>query len=169
MAVSEIAEEHFYRDFKRVVSYLEAQKPLMDAHMVDFFTSSHWDTLLSRETREDLESLSEQQLTRLPSACTESEDFKTLGENLKNFLTEATQAQLKSFAWVKDQKDFASESKVDLISHIMTPKKAYEVDVMSDVINCLVKRFQANKVTSSVINIMPKQGRSEPWTDMCLL
>lgn len=147
MAASEISEEQFYKDFKRVVNYLEAQKQLMDAHMVDFFTSNHWETLLPRQIREDLVSLSEQQLSWLPTACiNESVDFDNFGENLKHFLTEATQAQLKSFAWVKEQKVFASEGKVDFISHNMTPKKSYEVDVMSDVINRLVERFQVSKV-----------------------
>ncbi|XP_078359527.1 putative methyltransferase-like protein 25 isoform X1 [Oculina patagonica] len=147
MAASEISEEQFYKDFKRVVNYLEAQKQLMDAHMVDFFTSNHWETLLPRQIREDLESLSEQQLSWLPTACVnESVDFDNFGENLKHFLTEATRAQLKSFAWVKEQKEFASEGKVDFISHNMTPKKSYEVDVMSDVINRLVERFQVSKI-----------------------
>lgn len=146
MATGEIFEEHFDRDFKHVVNYLEAQIQLMDAHMVDFFTSNHWETLLPRQIREDLESLSEQQLLRLPTACHKSEDFKNFGDNLKKFLTEAAEAQLTSFAWVKDQQEFASESKVEFISHIMTPKKSYEVDVMSDVINRLAKRFQVTKV-----------------------
>lgn len=146
MATSEIANELFYRDFKHVINYLEAQKQLMDAHMVDFFTSNHWETLLPRNIREDLESVPQQQLTSLPTGCTESKDFERFGENLKKFLTEASEAQLKSFSWVKDQKEFTSESRVDFISHIMTPKKSYEVDVMSDVINRLVKRFQVSKV-----------------------
>lgn len=152
MASREISDclqfEQFYRDFKHVVDYLEAQRQIMDAHMVDFFTWNHWETLLPQQIREDLESLSQQQLASLPAACSlyESEDFQRLGENLKIFLTDASQAQLKSFSWVKDQKEFTSESKVDFISHIMTPKKSYEVNVMSDVINGLAKRFQVSKV-----------------------
>ena len=145
MATGE-ANELFYRDFKHVINYLETQKQLMDAHMVDFFTLNHWETLLPRNIREDLESLPQLLLTSLPNACTESEDFERFGENLKRFLKEARLAQLKSFSWVKDQKEFTSESRVDLISHIMTPKKSYEVDVMSDAINRLVKQFQVSKV-----------------------
>jgi len=145
MASSE-TDKLFHRDFKHVISYLETQKQLMDAHMVDFFTSNHWETLLPRNIREDLESLPQEQLTSLPNACAESKDFERFGENLKKFLKEVSLAQLKSFSWVKDQKEFASESRVDFISHIMTPKKSYEVDVMSDVINRLVKQFQLSKV-----------------------
>ena len=145
MATSE-ADKLFHRDFKHVINYLETQKQLMDAHMVDFLTSNHWETLLPRNIREDLESLPQQQLTSLPNACTESKDFERFGENLKKFLKEARQAQLRSFSWVKDQKEFTSEKRVDFISHIMTPKKSYEVDVMSDVINQLVKQFQVSKV-----------------------
>lgn len=136
----------FYRDFKHVINYLETQKQLMDAHMVDFFTSNHWETLLPKNIRQDLESLPQHQLTSLPNACTESTDFERFGENLKTFLKDARLAQLKSFSWVKDQKEFTSENRVDFISHIMTPKKSYEVDVMSDVINRLVKQFQVTKV-----------------------
>ncbi|XP_020604835.1 methyltransferase-like protein 25 isoform X2 [Orbicella faveolata] len=136
----------FYRDFKHVINYLETQKQLMDAHMVDFFTSNHWETLLPRNIRQDLESLPQHQLTSLPNACTESTDFERFGENLKTFLKDARLAQLKSFSWVKDQKEFTSENRVDFISHIMTPKKSYEVDVMSDVINRLVKQFQVTKI-----------------------
>ena len=156
--------EHFHRDFKLVVNYLEAHKELMDAHMVDFFTFNHWKTLLSQQIREDLESLSQEQLTSLP-ACTvacnlESKEYKTLGEHLKIFLAEAGQAQLKSFAWVKDQNEFTSESKVNFISHIMTPKKSYEVDIMADVISGLAKRFQVCKVNNWFIpNRLYSQGR----------
>ena len=145
MATGE-ANELFYQDFKHVINYLKTQKQLMDAHMVDFFTSNHWETLLPRNIREDLELLPQLLLTSLPNACTESEDFERFGENLKRFLKEARLAQLKSFSWVKDQKEFTSESRVDFISHIMTPKKSYEVDVMSDAINRLVKQFQVSKV-----------------------
>jgi len=145
MATGE-ANELFHRDFKLVINYLETQKQLMDAHMVDFFTLNHWETLLPRNIREDLESLPQLLLTSLPNACTESEDFERFGENLKRFLKEARLAQLKSFSWVKDQKEFTSESRVDFIPHIMTPKKSYEVDVMSDAINRLVKQFQVSKV-----------------------
>ena len=145
MATSE-TNELFYRDFKHVINYLEEEKQLMDAHMVDFFTSNHWETLLPRNIREDLESLPQQLLTSLPNACPESKHFERLGENLKRFLKEARLAQLKSFSWVTDQKDFTSERRADFISHIMTPKKSYEVDVMSDVINRFAKQFQVNKV-----------------------
>ena len=151
MATSE-AEKLFYRDFKHVINYLETQKLLMDAHMVDFFTSNHWETLLPRNMRQDLESLPQQQLTSLPNACKEFKDFERFGENLKRFLKEASQAQLNNFSWVKDQKEFTSESRVDFISHIMTPKKSYEVDVMSDVINRLVRQFQVNKVNIPFAN-----------------
>ena len=145
MATSE-TDKHFYRDFKYLINYLETQKQLMDAHMVDFFTSNHWETLLPRNIREDLESLPQQQFTSFPNACTGTKDFERFGENLKKFLKEARQAQLRSFSWVKDQKEFTSENRVDFISHIMTPKKSYEVDVMSDVINRLAKQFQVSKV-----------------------
>ena len=154
MATSE-TDELFYRDFKHVINYLETQKQLIDAHMVDFFTSNHWETLLPRNIREDLESLPQQQFTSLPNACTDSKDFERFGENLKKFLKEARQAQLRSFSWVKDQEEFTSENRVDFISHIMTPKKSYEVDVMSDVINRLVEKFQVSKVKI-------------PFSDLCM-
>ena len=41
----------FFTNFQHVISFLEKQKELMDAHMVDFFISAHWETLL----REKLE------------------------------------------------------------------------------------------------------------------
>ena len=147
--------DDFCRAFQRVIKYLETHKELMDAHMVDFFTSAHWETLLPRQIREDLELLQHEDLTALPTACNhESEIFDKFGENLKQFLTEATQAQLKSFSWVRDGRDFSSECKVNFIPHkIMTPKKSYEVEVMSDIINRLSTQFQVRKVRGHVFEV----------------
>ncbi|XP_022806355.1 methyltransferase-like protein 25 isoform X2 [Stylophora pistillata] len=140
--------DHLNEDIRRLLAYLEAKKELMDAHMVEYFTSNHWESLLSPQLREDLESLTHEQLIHLPTVAYDntSEEYRTLGEHLKTFLEKARQAQLKSFTWVKDQKEFTSENKVNFISHIMTPKKSYEVDVMSDVVGRLAKRFQVNKI-----------------------
>ena len=140
--------DHLNEDIRRLIAYLEAKKELMDAHMVEYFTSNHWESLLSPQLREDLESLTHEQLIHLPTVAYDntSEEYRTLGEHLKTFLEKARQAQLKSFTWVKDQKEFTSENKVNFISDIMTPKKSYEVDVMSDVVGRLAKRFQVNKV-----------------------
>lgn len=143
--------DDFCRAFQRVIKYLETHRELMDAHMVDFFTSAHWETLLPRQIREDLELLQYEDLSALPTACNhESEIFDKFGENLKQFLTEATQAQLKSFSWVRDGREFSSECKVNFIPHIMTPKKSYEVEVMSDIINRLSTQFQVRKVRDHV-------------------
>lgn len=139
--------EHFSRDFQSVIHYLEAQRELMDAHMVDYFTWNHWESLLPRQIRNDLELLSLQQLESLPTACNhESENFDSFGKNLKQFLTEARQAQLKSFSWLRDRREFSSEVKVNFISHIMTPKKSYEVEIMSGVVDRLATQFQVSKV-----------------------
>lgn len=143
--------DDFCRAFQRVIKYLERHRELMDAHMVEFFTSAHWETLLPRQIREDLELLQYEDLSALPTACNhESEIFDKFGENLKQFLTEATQAQLKSFSWVTDGREFSSECKVNFIPHIMTPKKSYEVEVMSDIINRLSTQFQVRKVRDHV-------------------
>lgn len=143
--------DDFCRAFQRVIKYLETHRELMDAHMVEFFTSAHWETLLPRQIREDLELLQYEDLSALPTACNyESEIFDKFGENLKQFLTEATQAQLKSFSWVTDGREFSSECKVNFIPHIMTPKKSYEVEVMSDIINRLSTQFQVRKVRDHV-------------------
>ena len=138
----------FSTNFQHVISYLEKQKELMDAHMVDFFTSAHWETLLPRKIREDLELLSPQQLASLPTACNHEsgEIADNFGENLKHFLAEATKAQLKSFSWVREGREFSSDRKVHFISHIMTPKKSHEVEVMSDVVNSLATQFLLSKV-----------------------
>ena len=49
MAANEDCESMNYEDissdFKHVINYLEAQRELMDAHMLDYFTSYHWETL----------------------------------------------------------------------------------------------------------------------------
>jgi len=151
MAAKEVCEswnfELFTGDFLQVINYLEAQRELMDAHMVDFFTSNHWESLLPRQIRDDLALLSHEELVSLPTACShESENFEKFGENLKQFLTEAKNAQLKNFSWLKDIRDFSSKCKVKFIPHIMTPKKSYEVEIMSDVINRLAAQFQASKI-----------------------
>ena len=136
-------------DFQHVINYLEAQRELMDAHMVDYFTLNHWESLLPRQIREDLESLSHQELASLPTACYhDSENFEQFGENLKQFLTEAKLAQLKSFSWLKDETDFSSECKVNFISHIMTPKKSYEVEIMSNAVHRLATQFHVSRVST---------------------
>lgn len=155
MAAKEVCEswnfELFTGDFLQVINYLEAQRELMDAHMVDFFTSNHWESLLPRQIRDDLALLSHEELVSLPTACShESENFEKFGENLKQFLTEAKNAQLKNFSWLKDIRDFSSKCKVKFIPHIMTPKKSYEVEIMSDVINRLTAQFQVSKVRGPI-------------------
>ena len=138
----------FFTNFQLVISFLEKQKELMDAHMVEFFISAHWETLLPRKIREDLELLSPQQLGSLPTACNHEsgEITDSFGENLKHFLVEATKAQLKSFPWLREGREFSSDRKVNFISHIMTPKKSHEVEVMSDVVNSLATQFLVSKV-----------------------
>lgn len=144
--------ELFLTDFQHVIDYLETQRKLMDAHMVDYFTSNHWETLLPLQIRRDLESLSPLELASLPTACNdESENFDNVGHHLKNFLNEAKMAQLKSFSWLKDAKEFSSELKVDFISHIMSPKKSYEVEVMSDVVHRMATQFNVRKVSFSLV------------------
>ena len=142
----------FLRDFQHVIDYLGTQRKLMDAHMVDYFTSNHWETLLPLQIRKDLESLSPLELASLPTACNdESETFDNVGHHLKNFLNEAKMAQLKSFSWLKDAKEFSSELKVGFISHIMSPKKSYEVEVMSDVVHRMATQFNVRKVSFSLV------------------
>ena len=141
--------EEFAEDFRHVIHYLEKQKNLMDAHMVDFFTLDHWESILPQQTREDLELLASEQvqIVSLPNAFDQkSEIVKNCGESLRQFLTEAAQAQLKSFSWLRQRQDFLSNCRVNFISHIMAPKKSYEVEIMSNVINTLATQFQVSKV-----------------------
>ncbi|XP_068711394.1 probable methyltransferase-like protein 25 [Montipora foliosa] len=121
----------------------------MDAHMVDFFTLDHWESILPQQTREDLELLASEQvqIVSLPNAFDQkSEIVKNCGESLRQFLTEAAQAQLKSFSWLRERQDFLSNCRVNFISHIMAPKKSYEVEIMSNVINTLATQFQVSKI-----------------------
>lgn len=121
----------------------------MDAHMVDFFSESHWESLLPLKMRKDLELLSSEELASLPTAFEgESEILTKCGESLKQFLTEASQNQLKSFSWLKEKQGFLSHDKVHFVSHIMNPKKSYEVEVMSDVINTLATQFHVRQVST---------------------
>ncbi|XP_074612813.1 putative methyltransferase-like protein 25 [Acropora palmata] len=139
--------EDFSKDFQQVIHYLQKHKRLMDAHMVDFFSESHWESLLPLKMREDLELLSREELASLPTAFEgESEILRKCGESLKQFLTEASQNQLKSFSWLKGKQGFLSHDKVHFVSHIMNPKKSYEVEVMSDVINTLATQFHVRQI-----------------------
>ena len=136
------------RDFKHVLDYVHTIKEIMNAHMVDFFTLNHWDTLLSPRMRGELESLLNEELTSLPSLVNDVDcGAEYLGLELREFVLKAKKAQLKSFPWVKDRKHFSSDGRLNFISHIMTPKKSYEVEVMSDVIYSLTETFQVNKVS----------------------
>ena len=150
MAARSLNCDDFSTNFQHVINYLEKQKEVMDAHMVDFFTSSHWESLLPRQIREDLELLSPQQLASLPTACNHEPGEIDLGENLKQFLAEASKAQLKSFPWLRERREFSNDRKVNFISHIMTPKKSHEVEAMSDVVNSLATQFQVSKVRDHV-------------------
>ena len=141
--------EDFSKDFQQVIHYLQKQKKVMDAHMVEFFSESHWESLLPLKMREDLEPLSSEELASLPTAFEgESEILRKCGGSLKQFLTEASQNQLKSFSWLKGKQGFLSHDKVQFVSHIMNPKKSYEVEVMSDVINTLATQFHVRQVST---------------------
>ena len=149
--------EDFSKDFQRVIHYLQKHKKLMDAHMVDFFAESHWESLLPLKMREDLELLSREELASLPTAFEgESEIVRKCGESLKQFLKEASQNQLKNFSWLKGKQDFLSHYKVHFVSHIMNPKKSYEVEVMSDVINTLATQFHVHQVGTFLSSLCQK-------------
>lgn len=142
----------FLLDFKRVKTYLDAQKSIIDAHIVDFFTSNHWDTLVSPNLAGDLLKLSETQLCSLHSISVDLlRNAEFYGNDLLDFIVAARSSQLKSFSWLKDRCEFASGKERDFISHVMAPKKAYEVKAMADVVYFLSEKYSVRKVRVALV------------------
>ena len=164
----------FFLDFRRVIDYVEAHRHLIDAHMVDFFTSNHWETLVTPELRKDLLKLSEDELCSLHSIEIEdSRKTENFGETILDFVRQARRSQLGCFSWVKERREYASGKVRDFISHVMAPKKAYEVETMADVVYTLSRKYVSPKVSDgnaqfseSVPRIVSKYPECSWWNQV---
>lgn len=139
-------------DFNSLLSYLKNQKVyldkhkgILDSHMVDFFTENLWETLLTPEIRKNLLCLSSDELSSLPSLVTSS----TRRNDLVEFVKSAKAHQLMSWDWVNCRDGFirGNNDKPPFIDYCMKPKKSYEVDLMSEVVNSLAEQFNIRTVS----------------------
>ena len=130
-------------------AYLESHVDILDSHMVDFFTQNLWETLLSSEMRENLLSLSSDELSSLPSSTSAPLGQVTGTSSLMKFVTSAKEHQLSSWSWVKNGGIFTEDKdyKPPFVDFCMKPKKSYEVELMSNVVNCLASNYNIKKVS----------------------
>lgn len=158
------AEESFVAriqaDLSRIKDFLVENENIINAHNVDFFTQDLWKTCLSKRIRDDLDKISEDEVSSLPSLFLQgikNPDGYSTGalkecSNLLDLFSRVRSVHLRSFPHVEEGKFFKGGLDIAgndaLTSFMMSPKKAYEVYVMSQAVCDLVEKTKVDKVCS---------------------
>lgn len=147
-------------DLIRIRHFLDSKQVIINAHNVDFYTKNLWDTCLSQEIRNDLQTLTMHDIAELPLKCCqwiENPDPEAIGglrrcSSLLEFFTDIRNHHLKNLPYVR-KSDYYEGLVQDsiLTSFMMSPKKSYEVGVMSQAVYDLVQKAQAKKVITTYI------------------
>ncbi|KAK3730266.1 hypothetical protein QZH41_005247 [Actinostola sp. cb2023] len=147
--------ERIKSDLSRIMQFLISKELIINAHNVDYFTTNLWETCLPQDIRDDLDKLTENEIASLPSLCVQwidRADDLSIGTlqccpNLLNLFTDIREHHLKSLRYVLKSEyiEGLNDERV-LTSFMMNPKKAYEVEVMSQAVCDLVQKTKAKKV-----------------------
>ncbi|XP_031574064.1 methyltransferase-like protein 25 [Actinia tenebrosa] len=147
-------------DLSRIKDFLVENENIINAHNVDFFTKDLWNTCLPKGIRDDLDKLSVEEVASLPSLFLQgmenpegcSSGVLKQCSNLVDLLSRVRSVHLRSFPHVQEGQyfkrglDIVGKHASALSSFMMSPKKAYEVDVMSQAVHDLVQRTKVDKV-----------------------
>lgn len=145
-------------DLSRIKDFLVENENIINAHNVDFFTQDLWKTCLSRGIRDDLDKISQDEFASLPSIfiqAIENPESCSSGtlkhcSSLLDLFSRVRSVHLRSFSHVEEGSYFKGGLDIvengALTSFMMSPKKAYEVDVMSRAVYDLVERTNVDKV-----------------------
>jgi len=146
------------KDLIRVKQFLDSKQVIINAHNVDFFTKNLWEKCLPQEVRDELQTLTINEIAELPSKCVqwiENPDPEAIGSlqrcsSLLELFTDIRNHHLKTFSYVKRSEYYEGlvEDSV-LTSFMMSPKKSYEVGVMSQEVYDLVQKAQAKKASTT--------------------
>ncbi|XP_032222309.2 probable methyltransferase-like protein 25 isoform X2 [Nematostella vectensis] len=132
----------------KIKSYLESKREIIDAHNVDFFTQNLWEKCLPEGLRNDLDLLTQEELSRLPSLYLYDDDENyedSSCSELRKFLTEARSVQLSGIEFVRTRRGMG-DGDLQMPLYMMTPKKSHEVSVMAHVVNQIASQVKAEKV-----------------------
>ena len=136
--------EDVWTRLNELIVFLAAQQSFIDAHLVNFFTEDLWDTRVPEEWRDDLERLTDYQLTH---SSTERLEETVRSRSLTEFMKECRRLSLSGGKTEIGQLEMSDLCRnEERTGFAMRDKKRHEVNRMTGFLGFLTKAVDINQV-----------------------
>jgi hypothetical protein len=142
LAASPCSLEDVQVRLNELLAFLKTQQAFLDAHLVNFFTEDLWGSLVPEEWRDDLERLTDNQMTY---SSTEALEEIIGSRSLTEFMKECRRLSLKGGKTeIRKMSDLFSGEEITAVA--MSDKKRHEVNRMTSFVGFLAKAVDINQV-----------------------